>query len=277
MNNEILKFIVDCISEHIGIAVKTEMKHENGEDLIVISPSDTHPNESFSVIMKFRWRSVEINLHFGNYAAPLIKQMGEATIESRQIFHTYVKALINKRAKFFMRVNGVDTSHDYYDKWPAEWKQFELILKTVPFDLQINNLDQLKSIFFDFGLSFLGMVISLIGVDESSDFLMGEPEGDSYLVLTNHYERKRLNREACIQLKGAVCSVCGFDFYKKYGAIGLGFIEIHHITPVSEIGYNYQINIQRDLEPLCSNCHSMIHRKNPPYTIIQLKEIIGDK
>lgn len=52
------------------------------------------------------------------------------------------------------------------------------------------------------------------------------------------------------------------------------FIEVHHITPVSMLGSGYKINIDEDLIPVCSNCHSMLHKKNPPYLPDELKSII---
>ena len=43
------------------------------------------------------------------------------------------------------------------------------------------------------------------------------------------------------------------------------------------MGNDYKLNIDRDLVPLCPNCHTMIHRKNPPYTVEQLKSYCEDQ
>ena len=61
------------------------------------------------------------------------------------------------------------------------------------------------------------------------------------------------------------------------GKLGKDYIEVHHTTPVSEMGEGYVVDIDRDLVPVCSNCHSMLHRKYPPYTIKELKEIIAQQ
>lgn len=80
------------------------------------------------------------------------------------------------------------------------------------------------------------------------------------------YERNKEAREACIsyfrKLHGGelVCECCGFNFAKAYKDIGEDYIEVHHRTPVSQRGGDYVVNPQTDLVPLCSNCHSMIHR-----------------
>lgn len=69
------------------------------------------------------------------------------------------------------------------------------------------------------------------------------------------------------------CEACGFDFTEKYGDLGIGFIEAHHIKPVSEMNQNEKTKIE-DIVMLCSNCHSMIHRKKPWTTKDNLKKIL---
>ena len=62
--------------------------------------------------------------------------------------------------------------------------------------------------------------------------------------------------------KGKIsCVVCDFDFSDKYDGHGEGYIEIHHLEPVS-LGSTSQ-NMKDALKkvvPLCSNCHRMVHR-----------------
>ena len=79
----------------------------------------------------------------------------------------------------------------------------------------------------------------------------------------------------CISHWGNKCSVCDFDFYEKYGEIGLNFIHVHHIVPISEIGRSYQINPITDLIPVCPNCHAMLHKSNKTLHIQELRELIN--
>lgn len=99
-------------------------------------------------------------------------------------------------------------------------------------------------------------------------------EGLKRTITVNTYERNPKARQKCIEHWKSVCSVCDFDFEKKYGDLGKGFIHVHHLVPVSEIGKTYQVDPLNDLRPVCPNCHSMLHRKNPPLTIEELKEEI---
>ena len=72
------------------------------------------------------------------------------------------------------------------------------------------------------------------------------------------------------------CQVCGFDFVKNYGKLGEDFIEAHHIKPVSLMKQNEKTKVE-DIVMICSNCHSMIHRRRPWLSYGELKSIINDK
>lgn len=108
------------------------------------------------------------------------------------------------------------------------------------------------------------------GLGESTSF----EEGELHEVVCTRYERNREAREACIAMKGCRCAVCGMDFESRYGEIGAGFIHVHHVVPISSIGENYQVNPATDLVPVCPNCHNMLHKKEPPYTIEELRQKI---
>lgn len=100
-------------------------------------------------------------------------------------------------------------------------------------------------------------------------------EGVKKTVTVNSYERNPKARSLCIKQWGCLCTVCNFNFQEIYGDIGSGFIHVHHLTPLSQIGDSYQIDPINDLRPVCPNCHSMLHTSNPPLSIEQLKEIIS--
>ena len=70
-----------------------------------------------------------------------------------------------------------------------------------------------------------------------------------------------------------ICETCKFDFDEVYGEHGKGFIECHHLLPVSQMSINQKTRLD-DLCLLCANCHRMIHKKKPWLSIKKLKEII---
>jgi 5-methylcytosine-specific restriction protein A len=102
-------------------------------------------------------------------------------------------------------------------------------------------------------------------------------EGAKFSVTINAYERNPKARAACIAHYGHVCAVCGFDFSRVYGSLGEGFIHVHHIIPIGQIGEQYEINPITDLVPVCPNCHAMIHRMEPPLTIEELRKHIHER
>ena len=102
-------------------------------------------------------------------------------------------------------------------------------------------------------------------------------EGNVREVKVNRFERDSGARKKCIKHYGLSCQVCDFDFEKKYGAIGEGFIHVHHILPLASIGKEYTINPVKDLRPVCPNCHAMLHKRRPPFTIDELKVIANEK
>ncbi len=69
------------------------------------------------------------------------------------------------------------------------------------------------------------------------------------------------------------CICCGFDFGKAYGEIGEGYIEVHHLTPHHTFAGVHTVDPANDLIPLCSNCHSMIHRVKGQGECMTLKEL----
>ncbi|WP_343288006.1 HNH endonuclease [Turicibacter bilis] len=98
-------------------------------------------------------------------------------------------------------------------------------------------------------------------------------EGSVTTVKVNKYERNQEARRKCIEIHGCQCKICGFDFEKTYGEAGKGLIHVHHVVPISSIKEQYQIDYEKDLIPVCPNCHAMIHRKKDPYTPEEISEM----
>lgn len=96
-------------------------------------------------------------------------------------------------------------------------------------------------------------------------------EGAKHQETVTRYERDRDNRKDCIAHFGYVCQVCGLNFEEAYGELGKEFIEVHHLHPVSQ--GECKVYPIEDLVPLCSNCHSMIHRMDDVSDWKGLKEI----
>lgn len=111
------------------------------------------------------------------------------------------------------------------------------------------------------GLRDMTSVVEIELTQEDDEFSEGK------LLLKKHLSRERnpkliseAKRSFLKKNKSLFCEVCGFDFEKSYGALGKNFIEAHHIKPVSKMNDGEKTKVE-DIVMVCSNCHSMIHRK----------------
>lgn len=91
-------------------------------------------------------------------------------------------------------------------------------------------------------------------------------EGAFKRVSVNSYERDAIARKECIDYytgsDGKICcQICGFDFGDFYGSEYNNLIHVHHIVPLSQIKKTYKVNPQKDLLPVCPNCHMVLHSK----------------
>lgn len=102
-------------------------------------------------------------------------------------------------------------------------------------------------------------------------------EGGTRTVLVNAYERNPLARQRCVEHYGALCAVCDLSFAERYGQVADGVIHVHHIRPISTIGARYEVDPVEDLRPVCANCHVVIHRRDPPYSIEEVREFLRER
>lgn len=96
-------------------------------------------------------------------------------------------------------------------------------------------------------------------------------EGTMRQIAVNAYERSPEARRKCIAHYGTICAACGLNFAEKYGKAWDGFIHVHHLRQLSEIGEKYEVDPIHDLRPVCPNCHAIIHTRKPAYGIEEIK------
>ena len=112
-----------------------------------------------------------------------------------------------------------------------------------------------------------------MGVAEKKEKYLTHLEGKEKTRIQTYYERNPKLRVEAIKIHGTTCKVCGFDFGKKYGQLGEGYIEIHHIVPHASIKGEREVDPHTDLIPVCSNCHRMIHKPRDSWlTVDELKK-----
>jgi hypothetical protein len=100
-------------------------------------------------------------------------------------------------------------------------------------------------------------------------------EGAVTQIRINAYERNPEARRRCIEYHKPICAICRFDFGVVYGPAAEGFIHVHHLVPLSEIGTVYEVDPIRDLLPVCPNCHSVIHLGGGCRSIDEVKAMLA--
>ena len=115
----------------------------------------------------------------------------------------------------------------------------------------------------------------LAGLPDAAHGIFQNPEarteGGEKVYISVRQERDPRLRDAAIAVHGLDCMACGFNFERRYGAIGQGFVEVHHVVPLAQRGKS-DTDPKTDLIVLCANCHRMVHRnRNVCLSLEELK------
>jgi predicted HNH restriction endonuclease len=180
--------------------------------------------------------------------------------------------------KITRQLNPFINSIDEFDKYLLSWlKKDSRELKRIIILRCIDEEDIIRvNDFFT-----LADIETLLIDDINSGITQSYKEGKKKLYI--HFVKER-NRTLIIDAKkywsglkknkeGITCEVCSFNFSKMYGRFGDGYIEAHHMSPISELNADTETKIQ-DLIPLCANCHRMIHKQQPWLSVDELKKMV---
>jgi 5-methylcytosine-specific restriction protein A len=102
----------------------------------------------------------------------------------------------------------------------------------------------------------------------------GFAEGAQKTVVVNAHERNPQARAACIAYFGLRCTVCDILLEERYSPSAAGFIQVHHLVPLSTVGPGYRVAPKQDLRPVCANCHAIIHRGRPPLSLEAARRLV---
>jgi 5-methylcytosine-specific restriction enzyme A len=88
-------------------------------------------------------------------------------------------------------------------------------------------------------------------------------------------ERNQKLAKLAKDIHGYTCQICGFNFEEVFGELGTGYIEAHHLFPISELPEHGSVKYspKNDFAVVCANCHRMIHRKDAPKSLKTFKSV----
>ncbi|MRG45026.1 HNH endonuclease [Chitinophaga sp. SYP-B3965] len=148
-----------------------------------------------------------------------------------------------------------------------EFNDKKELLKTIAAEItRINNDDSIR--------------IEILSIEEDEQ-TWNDTVAEGSILYKLHKSRERSakivqqkKKRALVLFGKLVCEICEFDFYERYGELGIGFIECHHRTPLSSLQASSKTSL-KDLALVCANCHRMLHKKIDVLSIEDLKALIN--
>ena len=252
---------IDQISKTVqdtsGILIDVNLERLPDQDIINFRPHGFTLNRGIRIESSLKWRTLNSALFFEDYAQDVVDHIISKK-ERIDIFKDIINSYEQGDKKRVISYKIDDSG------------SIELRIEESPIDVSTKSPeDHIAKQCID----ILNAILVFFDLKEAEQIHSGLPEGASTTVEVNKYERSRINRSACVNHYGPICQACNFNFEETFGEIGKGYIHVHHIIPVSEMGGEYVLNPIKDLIPLCPNCHAMVHRNEPPFSIDELRII----
>lgn len=274
--------IKDALEAAFGVPFETSAGH-SAYSWIQVTPTVFERGQGFSVRITNR-ANVRLVAEFipQDFSANLIARFQEASVGNKGLFSSRVRLQLKHGASVVMKIDSQQVDPCDWNTWPSHpWHSLSFSASSTfeskePSIIE-STIEKWAILVTGAFLGFIEQVDEIDSGNQQNKSVIPATEGDPFSVTETRYERSRLNRTLCIQAKGTSCAVCGMDFGRKYGSLGAGFIQVHHLIPVSVMGPGFQVDPERDLIPVCPNCHAMLHRRSPPFAPEELKAQLSDK
>jgi 5-methylcytosine-specific restriction enzyme A len=201
--------------------------------------------------------------------------LNQAMTEAKAIYKSDAKTALKARSENFRALLGSDTNifkENLINLAPSSQSNDTAFYEAGNIKAKYYPRDSIPS--DDILIEDLQIVLSLYDdlltgetASEAETMIEGdEPENIHFEDATKFRLHKKIERNAKLakeakKIHGYSCQVCGLNFEEKYGEIGKGYIEAHHLEPISKLkGKKVARDPAKDFAVLCANCHRMIHR-----------------
>lgn len=267
------------ISLEAGLAFEATSGTDNERlQWFELRPRHVSKVHAFTIRVVLDWRRIRIDFLPGKFAGELLGNMARADETGRAAFCAILADCTDRGAEIDFRVNGTPYHFQSDEPWKKSWNRFVLHLSKGQLELGTDEGEPDANIVCRWTGRFAAAIAAILPLEEQTkspdNEMEGYPEGAVTTVQANSFERDRRNRAAAIAIHGASCLACGVEMGRVYGDIAEGFVEVHHVTPVSQLGEGYVIDPARDLVPLCPNCHAVAHRRSPPLSVDEIRHLI---
>jgi 5-methylcytosine-specific restriction protein A len=268
------------VTAETGLPLVGTRVRQGQQEEIELVPADHKASQTFRITSRLGWRSAEVSFEPGAYAGDLLSAMREAPEEQRNICEKVFAASVADGAEIRLTLDGVPHTFPNVDLWTRKWTTLNAQLTRGQLDINSGDaradLQELAKWTSRLAVALFALM-PVQAEEEPDGQLAGYPEGAKTTVTVNRYERDRRNRAAALAIHGYRCKACTHLMSDEYGDIAATLIEVHHTTPVHTLGSGYLINPETDLIPLCPNCHSVAHTRNPPLSVDEIRAARGPR
>ena len=270
------------VSMETGLAFEATTGIDNErQHWFELRPRHVSRDHAFAIRAVLDWRRIRIDFQPGKFAGELLGNMARVDETGRAAFCAILADCADRGAEIDFRVNGSPYHFQSDEPWEQNWNRFVLHLSKGQLELGTDDGEPDADIVCRWTGRFAAAITAILPLEEeaesSDEEMEGYPEGAIITLQANRFERDRRNRAAAIAIHGTSCLACGVEMGSVYGNVAEGFVEVHHVTPVSQLGEGYVIDPAKDLVPLCPNCHAVAHRRSPPFSVDEIRDLIGSR
>lgn len=273
--------LAERISARTGLEfIGTEGRDGDGSRWLELRPAGHPVGQAFMLRTVVGWRRIDVYFRPGNFAGELVAAMRGADETGRRTFRAVLSVCRDAGADITLALNGAAADSEDWAIWNSPWRSFDLAIRRGMLALNegdsesdMHHIEMWTSRAVAAVFALLPLDVDYDADEEATADIAGLPEGARTRIEVNRYERDRRNRVAALAIHGNLCKACDMDLGLRYGPAAAGLIEVHHVIPVSGIGGTYIIDPRKDLVPLCPNCHSVAHRRSPPFSVDELREM----
>lgn len=265
------ELIIRELEEGTGALIAVETDKGGLRSGMRIWFSDLGPrNGPIAEVRPHGLKSHRVKLNFGDFSGDVIRQIGMASFEDRQLALALV-ASIEPNATVIVKDQNLED-------WSVKTGKFTMEI-TIRHQERLDTDNAISRTCREVIVPIMAAMAELIGYDiVEREISEDKPEVEGRLIrsLVQRRERNPRNRLLCIRIHGEICAACGLEPRKRYGKHG-SIVEVHHLEPLANLKCPKPYDPVTDLIPLCPNCHRVAHtRKTNPLTIKEIKSILEE-
>lgn len=275
MNKPGLKEAIEAASASSGIPLSATANFRREDQPIEIRINGLSDLDSFHLSAHRSPMAWIIDIVYDTFSNALIQMFKEQSLQNIEILRNELKMALAQDVLIETNLESLSIAKD--SELSNEILNFRFITTPPTNQSTISSKDEIIAFtnLLENALVIVYLLLSKFELDELP-IVIGEVEGTRSEKTCGRYSRSVKNKIRCLEKYGYVCLACGLNPSSIYGPIGRNIIHVHHLTPLSLMASESVVNPETDLVPLCPNCHNFAHKRNPPFSLEEIRELLGE-